>query len=191
MKKWLLAAVATLFIVTLHAQTAYNEIRENALLSASNYMAYPGPTQQKLTPAPRGYKPFYVSHYGRHGSRYHSKPSIYNAPYLTLLKADSLGKLTATGKDLMQRLDIIRKDAENHWGDLTEVGARENEDIIRRMYQRFPEVFKGAADVDARSTGVGRCVLSMEYALMQLTRLNPQLKIQQHASHRDMDYLNL
>ena len=166
MKKWLLAAVATLFIVTLHAQTAYNEIRENALLSASNYMAYPGPTQQKLTPAPRGYKPFYVSHYGRHGSRYHSKPSIYNAPYLTLLKADSLGKLTATGKDLMQRLDIIRKDAENHWGDLTEVGARENEDIIRRMYQRFPEVFKGAADVDARSTGVGRCVLSMEYALM-------------------------
>ena len=191
MKKWLLAAVATLFIVTLHAQTAYNEIRENALLSASNYMAYPGPTQQKLTPAPRGYKPFYVSHYGRHGSRFHSKPSIYNAPYLTLLKADSLGKLTATGKDVLQRLDIIRHDAENHWGDLTEIGAQEHLDIIRRMYQRFPEVFKGAADVDARSTGVGRCVLSMEYALMQLTRLNPHLNIQQHASHRDMDYLNL
>ena len=25
-----------------------------------------------LTKAPRGYKPFYISHYGRHGSRYYS-----------------------------------------------------------------------------------------------------------------------
>jgi hypothetical protein len=58
------------------------------------------------------------------------------------------------------------------------------------MYQRFPEVFKGAADVDARSTGVGRCVLSMEYALMQLVRLNPLLNIHHDASHRDMYYLN-
>lgn len=191
MKKWLLAAVATLFIVTLHAQTAYNEIHENVLLSASNYMAYPGPVQRDLTPAPRGYKPFYISHYGRHGSRFHSKPSIYNNPYIVLAKADSLGKLTPTGRDVMHRLDVIRKDAENHWGDLTLLGARQHEDIARRMYERFPEVFKDSADIDARSTGVGRCVLSMEYALMQLVRLNPLLNIHHDASHRDMYYLNL
>jgi len=191
MKKWLLAAVATLFIVTLHAQTAYNEIHENVLLSASNFMAYPGPVQRDLTPAPRGYKPFYISHYGRHGSRFHSKPSIYNNPYIVLAKADSLGKLTPTGRDVMHRLDVIRKDAENHWGDLTLLGARQHEDIARRMYERFPEVFKDSADIDARSTGVGRCVLSMEYALMQLVRLNPLLNIHHDASHRDMYYLNL
>lgn len=190
MKKWLLAAVATLFIVTLHAQTAYNEIHENVLLSASNYMAYPGPVQRDLTPAPRGYKPFYISHYGRHGSRFHTKPSIYNNPYIVLAKADSLGKLTPTGRDVMHRLDVIRKDAENHWGDLTLLGARQHEDIARRMYERFPEVFKDSADIDARSTGVGRCVLSMEYALMQLVRLNPLLNIHHDASHRDMYYLN-
>jgi hypothetical protein len=190
MKKWLLAAVATLFIVTLHAQTAYNEIHENVLLSASNFMAYPGPVQRDLTPAPRGYKPFYISHYGRHGSRFHSKPSIYNNPYIVLAKADSLGKLTPTGRDVMHRLDVIRKDAENHWGDLTLLGARQHEDIARRMYERFPEVFKDSADIDARSTGVGRCVLSMEYALMQLVRLNPLLNIHHDASHRDMYYLN-
>lgn len=154
-------------------------------------MAYPGPTQRKLTPAPRGYKPFYISHYGRHGSRFHSKPSIYNNPYQTLLKADSLGKLTATGKDVLRRLSIIRRDAENRWGDLTPLGAQQHQDIVRRMYKRFPEVFKDSADVDARSTGVGRCVLSMEYALMQLTRLNPALKIRQDATHRDIYYLNL
>ena len=154
-------------------------------------MAYPGPTQQKLTPAPRGYKPFYLSHYGRHGSRFHSKPSFYNAPYQTLLKADSLGKLTATGKDVLHRLDVIRKDAENHWGDLTWKGAHQLEGIARRMYERFPEIFQGKTNIDARSTGVGRCVLSMEYALMQLVRLNPELNIHHDATHRDVSYLNL
>lgn len=116
---------------------------------------------------------------------------MYNAPYQTLLKADSLGKLTATGKDVLRRLDIIRKDAENHWGDLTPLGAQQQQDIARRMYERFPEVFADHADVDARSTGVGRCVLSMEYALLQLIRLNPALNIHLNATHRDIGYLNL
>lgn len=191
MKRWGVAAVALLLVTIVHAQTAYDEIKENVLLSASNYMAYPGPAQQTLTPAPRGYKPFYLSHYGRHGSRFHSKPKLYNAPYLTLFKADSLGKLTARGKEVLQKLDTIRRDAENHWGDLTWIGTRQVKDISQRMYERFPEVFQGAADVDARSTGVGRCVLSMEYALMQLLRLNPALNINHTASHRDMYYLNL
>ena len=191
MRKCLLAAVISLLITSLYAQTAYEEIHENILRSASNYMAYPGPTQRQLTPAPRGYQPFYISHYGRHGSRYHSKPSFYNAPYQTLAKADSLGKLTALGKDVMHRLDLIRKDAENHWGDLTPLGTQQHQDIIRRMYERFPEVFQGHADVDARSTGVARCVLSMEYALMQLVRLNPELNIHHNATHRDVPYLNL
>lgn len=191
MRKWVLAAVISLLVVSLYAQSAHDEIYQNVLFSASNYMAYPGPAQQKLTPAPRGYKPFYISHYGRHGSRFHSKPSMYNAPYLTLLKADSLGKLTAKGKEVLHLLDIIRQGAENHWGDLTELGSQQHQEIARRMYERFPEVFQGNTTVDARSTGVGRCVLSMEYALMQLVRLNPQLNIQQNATHRDMEYLNL
>ena len=191
MKRWVLATVISLLLAPLYGQSAFDEIRENILLSASNYMAYPGPAQQKLTPAPRGYKPFYISHYGRHGSRFHSKPSFYNAPYHVLAKADSLGKLTATGKDMLHRLEVVRKDAENHWGDLTPLGAQQLQDITRRMYERFPEVFQGNADVDARSTGVGRCVLSMEYALMQLTRLNPELNIRMEATHRDGSYLNL
>lgn len=191
MRKWVLAAVISLFLTSLYAQSAYDEIHENVLRSASNYMAYPGPTQRKLTPAPRGYKPFYISHYGRHGSRFHSKPSIYNDPYQILFKANSQGKLTAMGKDVLHRLDIIRHDAENRWGELTPLGAQQQQDIARRMYERFPEVFRDSADIDARSTGMGRCVLSMEYALMQLTRLNPELKIHQDATHRDMYYLNL
>ena len=35
--------------------------------AGSIYYAYPAPTSVH-TPAPAGYEPFYISHYGRHGS---------------------------------------------------------------------------------------------------------------------------
>ena len=177
--------------MVLRAQTAAHEIRQNVLCTASNYMAYPGPIQQVLTPAPQGMKPFYISHYGRHGSRFHSRPSMYNEPYLTLARADSLGKLSDLGREVMLRLDIIRKDAENRWGELTPLGVQQQKDIARRMMERFPEVFEGHTDIDARSTGVGRCILSMEYALMEMLQHNPDLNVHHNATHRDMDYLNL
>ena len=177
--------------MVLRAQTAAQEIRQNVLCTASNYMAYPGPIQQVLTPAPQGMKPFYISHYGRHGSRFHSRPSMYNEPYLTLARADSLGKLSDLGREVMLRLDIIRKDAENRWGELTPLGVQQQKDIARRMMERFPEVFEGHTDIDARSTGVGRCILSMEYALLEMLQHNPDLNVHHNATHRDMDYLNL
>ena len=191
MKKLLLTLVGAMFCMVLRAQTAAHEIPQNVLCTASNYMAYPGPIQQVLTPAPQGMKPFYISHYGRHGSRFHSKPSMYNEPYLTLARADSLGKLSDLGREVMLRLDIIRKDAENRWGELTPLGVQQQKDIARRMMERFPEVFEGHTDIDARSTGVGRCILSMEYALMEMLQHNPDLNVHHNATHRDMDYLNL
>ena len=189
-RRLLLTLMAVFFAVIIHAQSVLDEIRNNIVLSSSNYMAYPGPQQKKLTPAPKGMKPFYISHYGRHGSRFHSKPAIYNEPYLVLAKADSLGKLTPLGHEVMLELDRIRKDAENRWGDLTPLGAQQHRDIALRMAKRFPEVFRGRANVDARSTGVARCILSMDYAMMQLLRINPQLNIHIEATHRDIAFLN-
>jgi hypothetical protein len=79
-------------------------------------MAYPYPSQLKLTAAPGGKKPFYISHYGRHGSRYHNKAQTYDIPYHMLAKADTLGKLTALGRDVLHRLSLIRQDARDRWG---------------------------------------------------------------------------
>lgn len=191
MKKLLLTLFLTAFVVLGHAQTALNEIRSDIRRAASNYMAYPGPVQQQLTPAPAGMQPFYLSHYGRHGSRFHTKRSMYYDPYLTLARADSLGKLTPKGRDVLVHLNRIRQDAENRWGDLTTIGAKQLREISHRMYERFPELFQDRADVDARSTSVGRCILSMENALLELLRHNRHLNIHHNATHRDMDYLNL
>lgn len=180
-----------LFLLPLSAaaQTAKEEIRQNARLSASNYLAYAGP-RQKLTPAPKGLKPFYLSHYGRHGSRYLINRREYVYPYETLTRADSAGKLTPLGADVLRRLRLIEAEAKKRHGELTPLGAQQQKEIARRMFERFPEVFEGEAAVDAKSTIVIRSILSMENALQELLRLNPRLNVSHDASEHDMFYMN-
>ncbi len=191
MKKLLITLLSITFLCTgVYAQQARQEIYENIYLSASNYLAYPGPTQEKLTPAPKGYKPFYISHYGRHGSRYLIGDEDYETPVSVLSKADKEGKLTDLGKDVLRRVKMIREESRNRTGELTPLGAQQHKEIARRMYERFPEVFKGAVCIDAKSTVVIRCILSMENALQQLLELNPQLIITHDASKHDMYFMN-
>ena len=190
MKKVLLAVGCVLLAVSLQAQSIHEEICQTIRCSASNYMAYPGPSQHRLTPAPEGKKPFYISHYGRHGSRYHTSAKSYDVPYHILATADTLCKLTPLGRDVFRRVSQIRDDARQHWGELTPLGARQHQQIMRRMVERFPEVFTDSATVDARSTTVPRCIMSMENALMQLMRMCPNIKVHHNATQRDMYYLN-
>lgn len=191
MYKILLSAVLNLFILShLCAQTAREEIKNNVCLSASNYLAYPGPSQKKLTPAPKGYSPFYISHYGRHGSRYLIGKEDYDVPVGVMARADSLGKLTPLGKDVLRRLVMLRDEAAGRLGELTELGAEQHRQIARRMYERFPEVFSGNVTVDAKSTVVIRCILSMENEMQQLLMMNPKLTVRHDASMHDMYYMN-
>lgn len=190
MKKALLFLVAALVGETcVLAQTPREDFKRDVTLSASNYVAYRGP-QKKFTPAPKGYKPFYLSHYGRHGSRYMIGKSAYDVPYFSLLKADREGKLTEKGKETLQKVILIRKEAQGRDGELTPLGAVQHQGITKRMMERFPEVFAGKTNIEARSTVVIRCILSMENGLQQLLRMNPQLNIFHDASEHDMYYMN-
>jgi hypothetical protein len=107
-----------------------------------------------------------------------------------LLRAASMGILTALGKDVLQRVIVIRDNAEKRHGELTLLGAEQHQAIGTRMYDRFPEVFKGKTNIDAKSTVVIRCILSMENALQALLRKNPELNIRHDASEHDMWYMN-
>ena len=186
----MVVAVSLLFVVAAAGQTVKKEVFANIRLSASNLLAYPNPSPNGLTPTPKGLHPFYISHYGRHGSRYLISRSDYEKPCQTLAEADSLGKLTPLGRDVLRRIKILRDEAAGRLGELTPLGAEQHRAIARRMYNRFPEVFSGNAVVDAKSTVVIRCILSMENELQELAKLNPQLVIRHDASQRDMDYLN-
>lgn len=171
------------------AQSAKEEIGNNIRLTASNYLAYRGP-QKQLTKVPKGLKPFYISHYGRHGSRYLIGDNDYNIPLNTLSKAEKDGKLTPLGQETLGKVRTLVFRAQRRHGELTPLGHQQHRDIARRMYERFPEVFAGSVHVDAKSTVVIRCILSMENELQQLMLLNPQLQISQDASEYDMPYMN-
>ena len=190
MKKFLVFSLALACAATLFAQNPRVDFKNNRDMAADAYWAYPGPTGQ-LTPTPEGYIPYYISHYGRHGSRWLIDPKDYTEPVAILKEADKAGKLTATGKDVLRKVGLIRAEAYRRDGELTQRGAEQHKAIAKRMYERFPEVFAGKTNVDAKSTIVIRCILSMENALQQLLVANPQLQITHDASHHDMYYMNL
>ena len=189
MKRFLVGVLCAGCFVMASAQDAREEILQNVALSGSNYVAYRGP-QKSLTKAPKGYEPYYLSHYGRHGSRYLIGDTDYDWPIATLHRADSLGKLTALGQDVLRRLRLIREESRKRTGELSPLGAEQHRQIARRMYERFPEVFRGDVCIDAKSTIVIRCILSMENELQEFVKKNPQLRVTHDASEHDMYYMN-
>ena len=64
-----------------HAQTVRDIIIKKPTYASCNYDTYPDNIPDNLTPPPEGKKPFYISHYGRHGSRYISSRSGYDIPF--------------------------------------------------------------------------------------------------------------
>lgn len=173
----------------MNAQTAKEEIFANIHLSAANHYAYPEP-DFAMTAPPEGYKPFYLSHYARHGSRYRVNPDDYTKPLGILREAEKDGVLTGLGKKTLSVVDSLSRMAKGRYGELTPLGARQHRGIARRMYKNFPDVFQGAAEVDARSTVVIRCILSMMAECLELQSQNPKLQIKNDASYYDMYYMN-
>lgn len=190
MKRGVLILAFLSIIIAVAAQSAFNFISYNRNFSASNYCIYPDSIDPVMTPPPAGKKPFYISHYGRHGSRYLSNRKGYDIPYRMLCRADSMGELTETGKRVLYELRLIIEDSEERWGDLTGLGKQQHRNIARRMMEHFPEVFVGRAFVDARSTTVNRCILSMGAAVQQLVAINPELHVKMESSKHNMWYMN-
>ena len=155
----------------------------------SNYYAYPTPTA-KYTKAPAGYKPFYLSHYGRHGSRFHQPADHYHALYNTLAKADSLSKLTDLGKSLLERAKYLDEYAAPRAGDLTQLGVAQHQGIAKRMVKNFPEVFKNDAYVEAYASTSVRCVVSMAAFLEELHAQKPKVEIHQESGKYLMSFIS-
>ena len=171
------------------AQTTFEEISADLNKAGGVYLAYPK-VEAKQTPAPKGYKPFYVSHYGRHGSRYLLGDRDYLWIIQLMQKADSLNCLTPLGKDVLKRLTLVWQEVQGRAGDLTPLGVRQHQGIAERMTKNFPEVFSGKRSVSARSTVVYRCAMSMAAFGDRLKGLNPQLDISYEMSEKYMSYLN-
>ena len=97
MKRNIIVLASLLFTLCICAQQARKDFEKDKNLSAGNYVAYPGP-QKVLTPAPKGYRPFYISHYGRHGSRYLIGTRAYDWPYSVLMGSVASSSQSSTLK---------------------------------------------------------------------------------------------
>ncbi len=189
-KKTLTLLVFSCSLLTSFAQTAKEEIYADILKSGSNYMAYQAPTKA-LTKAPKGYEPFYMSHYGRHGSRWLINENDYTSVIRVFRRANELGKLTPLGKEALAKLERFIPTTKGRLGELSDIGEQQHHGIGRRMTENFPEIFSGKdAEVDARSTVVVRCILSMTAECEELTAFNPQMKMHNDVSESYQYYLN-
>ncbi|MBO5052762.1 MAG: histidine-type phosphatase [Muribaculaceae bacterium] len=177
-------------LLTATAHTSLDDIRATPEKAGGVYYAYPNMEGVATTPAPKGYKPFYVSHYGRHGSRYLISDNDYKYVMDIMAKAETSGKLTPLGKDVKARLDTVWLEAEGRGGELSPLGVRQHHGIAQRLYKNYPQIFQGKPEITASSTTVMRCAHSMFSFIEGLKELNPGLVIPRESGNRNMYFLN-
>lgn len=186
MKKAVFLAGLLLTAQLLFAQSprpAFPLIAENPDRAACNMHSYEfSPIMD--TPAPEGYVPVYISHYGRHGSRHDISASAFQEAIQMLSTADSLGQLTAAGKTLLSQVQAIADEHEGMGGELTRRGGREHQQLARRMAGRFPSVFTEGKKVQAMASTVQRCIVSMANFMAALKGEVPQVDVEMTTGER-------
>ena len=149
---------------------------------------YPyGFKMEPLTPAPRGYKPFYISVYARHGSRYYWNDRLYTQLDTLLKNAHEKQFLTDEGEAFYARFLENRQELMTGISELTDLGWEQHQQIARTMYERFPEVFWKGGNVLAISSLSGRCVMSMSAFCQELVQCNPKIEIREQSSRFTLD----
>ncbi|MDE6248667.1 MAG: hypothetical protein K2M29_03040 [Paramuribaculum sp.] len=145
----------------------YEECRGSAMpyVVPSRAVSYP----DSLTPV-------FINHVGRHGARFLSSPRKLNRLVAALRKADSLKTITPLGRRLLSLTGDITRRSEGQWGALDSLGMAEQRGIASRMYALFPELFRHKK-IEAISSYVPRCIMSMDVFTHQLSRLDNKLSI--------------
>ena len=145
------------------------EVKADINRAAGMFYARSTSKPHKDTPAPKGKKPFYINHYGCPGPYYLDKSEYYTETYAVFTKADSLGKLTKLGKDVLRRITLLAQDAKDRDGELTERGAQQSRTLVKQMMDRFPDMFTPKGYYSVRSIVENRCIMTMQEGLLQLS----------------------
>ncbi len=200
MKKTLILLLAVFSAICLRAQDYFpganpqpyppfaESWKADPMMVTGNYLMYRMDTPAP-TPAPAGFKPFYISTYGRHGARFFGRNEMYDTIARLFDAAIAQGALTPDGVEFRSRFQRVYAQAKGRGGDLTRLGVAQQQELARKMLRDYPAVFKGQRLVDARSTTVPRCILSMTAFCDALGTASPSLEIHQDASAADMHYL--
>ena len=152
------------------------------------YYAY-NVEEDSIAPVPEGYKPIYISHYGRHGSRWPVNRNIYKTAGDFFQEQQLAENITPEGKEAWKMVTRCAGNAHGHLGELTDMGSRQHRAIAERMRLRFPELF-AEGKVAARSSVEPRCIMSMMAFCDQLEEKVGGLRVSKHATPGDMDFIH-
>ncbi len=188
MKKVLLLPVALLVSWAAAAQSPEADILADRTRAGGNYHSYEFAAAAS-TPAPKGFKPFYISHYSRHGSRNISHDS-FKYPVGKLDAMDRKGLLNKRGKTLLKELKGLYEMTEGHWGDLSARGREEHARIATEMTEQYPGIFSGTPRIRARSSYSKRCLESMDSFTGALQAVNGNAVIDKDGGKRYRYYIN-
>lgn len=177
-------------VFTISAQTSKEELTNTFEKTGGVYYSYPHQSIKKQTPTPKGYEVSYLSHFGRHGSRYLINDTDYKWTIDLLEEAKSQNALSHKGEEVLDKLNLLWKEVEHKGGDLSPLGVREQRGIAERMYSNYPALFDASGNYNAVATTVVRCVLSMDAFSERIKELNPKLTINRDAGLYRQSYLN-
>ncbi len=188
MKKTILLLMGVLMAVVAWAQggSALDQLKADPRRAYG--MDYPYTfTNQQQTKAPKGYTPFYISHYGRHGSRYYWNAMLYQELSKLLTTAHEKQILTPEGEAFYEKFMAAKDELTAGVSELSDLGWEQHQGIARTMYNNFPEVFKNGGNVLAISSLTGRCVLSMASFCQELTQCNPKIEIREQSARKTLN----
>lgn len=171
------------------SQDVRKELKADVNRSAGIYYALPTPKSYQDTPAPAGKQPYYISHYGCSAPFYLLKRDEYRKALEVFAKADSLGKLTSLGHDVLKRIEQICEDARQRTGEVKAQGALRIREQMRQLLQRYPGMFTAKSYIDTRGIVEIRSIQTCNEAMVELARLCQSEKIFV-VSHSDRQWLN-
>ena len=189
MKRVLFAISAVIIAISATAQTAREKIFADPSYALGVYRLYPTEFKEQ-TPVPKGYKPFYISHYGRHGSRYVLKDEKFDRAYNVFADAAHFGKLTEFGQEIYDRMTRSKVDTYGRGGELSLKGQQQQREIAARMYKNYKQVFKKAEYIDTKATIVPRVLMSMTAFCDELMRHDNSLDIHYECGKPFQKWLN-
>ena len=194
MKKLTLMAALLISVAVVYAQPHRNEVAVRALMedpsrAGNNTNSYEFHEIRDTKP-PKGYKPFYISHYGRHGSRSNWGGKAYEDLIATLEQGKQMGILTPGGDSLLNATRLVLAYYDGMDGRLSQRGVREHDALAERMFKRYPEVFKGDKMVRAFGSQVQRCLISMNAFTTSLVRQNPKIHFYLDTGEKFQLYIN-
>ena len=187
-RRFCMVLLTGLFSVVVWAQgvDALSQLKADPRKSYGN--DYPYPLKKvELTKAPKGYTPFYISHYARHGSRYYWTDKLYKELDTMLVKAHEKKLLTAEGEAFREKYMAVKQVLQASVGELSQLGWEQHQGIARIMYENYPEIFGKGGNVYAISSLAGRCVMSMAAFCLEMTQCNPNIDIREQSSRLTLD----